>query len=162
MINGVSPGVAVIFDTTIAGKVTLRPASAEEVSNSDRAIYRFERQKDKSLLFYELYDPQTLHQLDKINAIDTSTPEGKAYELEALNIFFSNGKALSTCIPEDSKSSGLITVYLKLSSAGAYIAAYALPEGSVTQCLIDSGSKAKYRSPPKGEFVAKITVDVTE
>jgi len=155
-------GEPVIFDTTIPGKVTLRLARVGEVSNSERAIYKFEWQKDKSLLFYELYDLDTLRQLDKINAADASTQESKAYEQDVINIFFGNGQALSACIPKDTKSIGFITAYIKVSSSGKDITAYVLPEGGVTKCLIDSGSTAKYRKPPGGEFVAKAAINVTE
>lgn len=159
--KGVVPSTPVIFEAPSPERITLRPARPDEFSNSDRAVYRFEWQKDKSILFYELVDPELLASLDRQNAQDTASPDGKAYELRVVKAFFSEGKTLQSCIPQDVPYRGTITAYIKVGVKGQQEQAFVLPEGSVAQCILEKTRTQGYPAP-NSPFVAKAAVNVTE
>jgi hypothetical protein len=159
--KGVVPGVPVVFEALSPTQITLRPANPDERSNSDRATYRFERQKDKSILFYELIEPGLLERFDQQNAKDTASVEGKAYELSVVNVFFDGGETLRGCIPADAAARGTITAYIKVGATGKQEQAYVLPEGGVAQCIIEATHSRVYPAP-KSPFVAKAAINVTE
>ena len=158
--KGVVPGIPVIFEASSPERVTLRPARSDEFSNSDRAVYRFEWQKDKSILFYEIVDPELLASLDRQNTQDTASSDGKAYELRVVNAFFGEGMTLQDCIPQDVSYRGTITAYIKVGVNGQQEQAYVLPEGRIAQCILEKTRTQSY-PVPNSPFVAKAAVNVT-
>jgi hypothetical protein len=158
---GVVPGIPVVFEMSSPERITLRPADQGEHSNAERAVYQFEWQKDKSILFYELADPSLLERLSKRNAEDTALPEGKAYERSVVETFFANGNTLQSCLPASSPYRGAITAYIEVGTNGQQEQAFVLPEGAVAQCLLEA-TKSRTYAVPSRPFVAKVVINVAE
>ena len=159
VVDGVLPGIPVLFDRSQSEKIVLRPATSDEQSNEIRPVYKFEWQENKTAMFYELHDPKQLEQLSKRNAQDSATAEGKAYESKVVPNFFADGKVLQTCLPK--KFSGDITAYVVIDKNGKQEQVIVLPEGSVAQCILKETRNRSYPAPSSG-FVAKVSLHVTE
>ena len=158
--KGVTPDVPVVFDASKPDRLTLRPASAIERSNADRAVYRFEWQQDKSIIFYELIDPATLERLDRQNTKDSATSDGRTYERRVLDVFFAGGEVLRECVYLSPESRVSITAYITVSASGRQEQVTVLPEGSVAQCLLRVTKDRAYPPTRGGPFVAKGIVNV--
>lgn len=162
VVKGVDPGVPVVFDAVSTERVVLRPATPEEHSTPEQPVYRFEWQKDKSILFFELIDPDLLKRLDQQNTRSTASTDGKEYELRVLKAFFDQGKTLQRCVPSNASARGVITAYIKVGASGEQEQSLVLPEGGVAQCIMDAMRSYTYPIPPASPFVAKAVVNVTE
>lgn len=155
---GVVPGVPVLFETSGLHLTILRPASEDEVKNRKQPIYRFEWQQDKSARFYELADPVVIERLTRQNATDTASPEGKKYELSAVQKFFDGARVLQKCVPP--KFLGTITAFFMVSDGGKRERVIVLPEGGIAECITESASATDFPKPPyqftvKAEIVVK-------
>jgi hypothetical protein len=159
VIEGVLPGIPVLFDRSQPEKIVLRPATSDEQSNDTRPVYRFEWQEDKTAMFYELHDPTQLQQLSERNAKDSATPEGKAFESKVVPNFFADGKVLQTCLPK--KFIGDITAFVVIGESGNQEQVIVLPEGSVAQCIVKETKDRSYPAP-SSRFVAKASLHVAE
>ncbi|MEK8088086.1 hypothetical protein WNB94_16910 [Aquabacterium sp. A3] len=162
VVKGVDPGVPVVFDTVSSERVVLRPATPAERSTPENPVYRFEWQKDKSIFFFELIDPDLLKRLDQQNTRSTASADGKAYELRVITAFFDQGKTLQLCVPSTKSARGVITAYIKVGASGEQEQALVLPEGGIAQCIMEATRSYTYPIPPASPFVAKAVVNVTE
>jgi hypothetical protein len=158
---GIEPGVKVIFDSSISREqVTIRAATADEHSNDERAVYRMGEQQGTTYVFYELASPERIAELERQNASNTASPDGKNFENQVIDIFFANGNPLQDCVPNKPSSRGVITVYVKLAEAKPP-EFLVLPEGSIAQCLINAPRSVLYPAPA-ASFVAKGEVRITQ
>jgi hypothetical protein len=159
VLKGTNPGVPLVFDTSVAGKVILRPAARDEVTTVARSTYRFERQEDSSLLFFEIVAPNVIQRLDERNDADSASREGSKYENEVFTRFFDDGKLLQSCVPQSTLVGKTLTFYITIDSSGKQTDVLVLPEGSVAQCVMKASLGREYIAPPK-EFVAKASIAI--
>lgn len=161
VVDGVEPGVPVLFDASSQERTVLRPAREDETSTNTRPIYRFEWESKDLAHFYELVDPSISKELTEQNARDTASPEGKAYELKVIDAYFAHGKVFETCLPPSKPFHGTITAFIVVTEKGKQQKVVLLPEGSVAECIAKAAESRTYPTPP-GRFTAKASVRVTK
>jgi hypothetical protein len=160
VVSGVDPGVPVLFDMSSPEFIVLRAARADEHSTKQRAVYRFEWQKDGSARFYELANPHDIAGLDQQNRESTSDEYGKKTERHVLQTFLAEGSVLRTCLPPERPFIGTLVVYVVVGANGQHKRALVLPEGGVAECILSTSKSTSYANVDR-PFTAKASIRIT-
>jgi hypothetical protein len=161
VVAGVNAGIPMVFDLSQEQRIVLRPASQSEVNTETYQVYKFEWQKDKSARFYRATPPSVLANLAAANAIDSASPEGRAFEEKLLKNYLQNGAVMHSCLSSTSVPQSRIEVIVVAAPQGSIEQAIVRPEGSLSECILEKAKDAFFGPSPTGrKFTAATEIDV--
>ena len=104
---------------------------------------------------FPAYGDSTAQELRARSRKDIATPQGRAYEAKAVQVFWGDARFLSACAPSDRPLPAPFTIYLEIRADGTLGTLLMDPETKVGNCIRNHVANRHFEKPP-GEFVLKI------
>ncbi len=90
-----------------------------------------------------------------------STPQGKEYEMKAVQAFWGDASFMRECAPPNTPIAEPLTIYFEVKPDGGMGQLVIHPETKVANCIAKNVKNRRFPTPPK-DYVVKIDLKFTE
>ena len=90
-----------------------------------------------------------------------STPQGKEYEMKAVQAFWGDASFMRECAPPNTPIAESLTIYFEVKPEGAMRQIVISPDTNIANCIVRNVKNRSFPNPPK-DYVVKIDLKFTE